>query len=187
MPARAQRLQDWTGHRLGGRNPGDPAIPGPTLLRRCSEFKPPRRLAPRMFPIDDQAAPFQASPTALLAADRLARPLANRRLPRYSRLSGSGIAGRLPASRRVQRPSSAPGSALADMESPLDASDESLPGERDADPALECLDRECRSARVLSRVFDSTGTAIQDVASAACIWQRAVASDVGSSVAFGAL
>ena len=36
-------------------------------------------------------------------------------------------------------------------------------------------------------VFDSTGTAIQDVATAAFIWQRAVANDVGLSVRFGAL
>lgn len=36
-------------------------------------------------------------------------------------------------------------------------------------------------------VFDSTGTAIQDVACAAAIWQRAVARGVGTSFAFGAL
>jgi len=35
-------------------------------------------------------------------------------------------------------------------------------------------------------VFDSTGTAIQDVASAAWIWQRAVASNAGSRINFGA-
>ena len=36
-------------------------------------------------------------------------------------------------------------------------------------------------------VFDSTGTAIQDVACAAAIWQRAVARGVGTCFAFGAL
>ena len=36
-------------------------------------------------------------------------------------------------------------------------------------------------------VFDSTGTAIQDVASAVAIWQRATASNVGSSFQLGAL
>src|SRR4029079_11988326 len=35
-------------------------------------------------------------------------------------------------------------------------------------------------------VFDSTGTAIQDVASAVAIWQRALASNVGSSIQLGA-
>jgi alanine dehydrogenase len=35
-------------------------------------------------------------------------------------------------------------------------------------------------------VFDSTGTAIQDVASAAWIYERAIATHVGSSIAFGA-
>jgi alanine dehydrogenase len=35
-------------------------------------------------------------------------------------------------------------------------------------------------------VFDSTGTALQDVASAAWIWQRATASRVGASITFGA-
>jgi len=36
-------------------------------------------------------------------------------------------------------------------------------------------------------VFDSTGTAIQDVAAAAAIWQRAVANEVGSHIQLGAL
>jgi ornithine cyclodeaminase/alanine dehydrogenase-like protein (mu-crystallin family) len=36
-------------------------------------------------------------------------------------------------------------------------------------------------------VFDSTGTALQDVASAASIYQRAMAGDVGSSINFGVL
>jgi ornithine cyclodeaminase/alanine dehydrogenase-like protein (mu-crystallin family) len=36
-------------------------------------------------------------------------------------------------------------------------------------------------------VFDSTGAAIQDVATAAAIWQRAVANNVGSAIHFGAL
>lgn len=36
-------------------------------------------------------------------------------------------------------------------------------------------------------VFDSTGTAIQDTASAAWIYQRAIASNIGSSITFGAL
>ncbi len=36
-------------------------------------------------------------------------------------------------------------------------------------------------------VFDSTGTALQDVASAAWIWQRAVAAITGSRIHFGAL
>ena len=36
-------------------------------------------------------------------------------------------------------------------------------------------------------VFDSTGTAIQDVASAAAIWRRAMNCDAGSSVFLGAL
>jgi alanine dehydrogenase len=35
-------------------------------------------------------------------------------------------------------------------------------------------------------VFDSTGTAIQDAASAAVIWQRAVARNVGTCIEFGA-
>ena len=35
-------------------------------------------------------------------------------------------------------------------------------------------------------VFDSTGTALQDVASAAWIYERAIASNVGSSISFGA-
>jgi len=35
-------------------------------------------------------------------------------------------------------------------------------------------------------VFDSTGTALQDVASAAWIWQRAVATNAGSRINFGA-
>ena len=33
-------------------------------------------------------------------------------------------------------------------------------------------------------VFDSTGVAIEDVAAAACAWERAVAADVGSSIEF---
>ena len=36
-------------------------------------------------------------------------------------------------------------------------------------------------------VFDSTGTALQDVASAAAIYQRAMAGDIGSSINFGVL
>ena len=36
-------------------------------------------------------------------------------------------------------------------------------------------------------VFDSTGTAIQDVAAAAAIWQRAAANEVGSHIQLGAL
>lgn len=36
-------------------------------------------------------------------------------------------------------------------------------------------------------VFDSTGTALQDVASAAWIWQRALACNAGSRINFGAL
>ena len=36
-------------------------------------------------------------------------------------------------------------------------------------------------------VFDSTGTAIQDVATTAAIWQRAVANEVGSRIQLGAL
>ncbi len=36
-------------------------------------------------------------------------------------------------------------------------------------------------------IFDSTGTAIQDTASAARIYQRALASHIGSTIAFGAL
>lgn len=36
-------------------------------------------------------------------------------------------------------------------------------------------------------VFDSTGTALQDVASAARIWQRAMAAKAGTSFTFGAL
>ena len=36
-------------------------------------------------------------------------------------------------------------------------------------------------------VFDSTGAAIQDVATAAAIWRRAVANDVGLAIDFGAL
>lgn len=35
-------------------------------------------------------------------------------------------------------------------------------------------------------VFDSTGTAIQDTASAAWIYQRAIANEIGSRIAFGA-
>ncbi len=36
-------------------------------------------------------------------------------------------------------------------------------------------------------VFDSTGTALQDVASAASIYERAIAGKVGSSINFGVL
>jgi ornithine cyclodeaminase/alanine dehydrogenase-like protein (mu-crystallin family) len=36
-------------------------------------------------------------------------------------------------------------------------------------------------------VFDSTGFAIEDAASAACVYQRAVARNVGTFVPFGAL
>src|SRR4029453_14192074 len=36
-------------------------------------------------------------------------------------------------------------------------------------------------------VFDSTGTALQDVASAAAIYQRAIAGNIGLSINFGAL
>jgi len=36
-------------------------------------------------------------------------------------------------------------------------------------------------------VFDSTGTAMQDVASAVAIWQRATAKRIGTSIHFGAL
>jgi len=44
-----------------------------------------------------------------------------------------------------------------------------------------------RTSRDETIVFDSTGTAIQDIASAVAIWQRAVASRVGIPVQLGAL
>jgi alanine dehydrogenase len=44
-----------------------------------------------------------------------------------------------------------------------------------------------RSHRDEIMVFDSTGTALQDLASAARIYERAIAGNVGTSIAFGAL
>ena len=43
-----------------------------------------------------------------------------------------------------------------------------------------------RTHRAQRIVFDSTGTAIQDVASAVVVWQRALAANVGSSLQLGA-
>jgi len=39
-PVRAQRLQDWTRHRLGGRNPGGLLPPTPTLRVQISRCQP---------------------------------------------------------------------------------------------------------------------------------------------------
>lgn len=44
-----------------------------------------------------------------------------------------------------------------------------------------------RTSREEITVFDSTGVAVQDVASAAWIYQRAIAGDVGASISFGSV
>ena len=44
-----------------------------------------------------------------------------------------------------------------------------------------------RTSREEITVFDSTGVALEDVASAAWIYQRAVAGNVGTSISFGSL